>query len=189
MARVRTFIAVELNKAIQHRIATLRDQLHSTGTEIKWVEPDNLHLTLFFLGDVDERDIPSVCDAVDREVSKSTSFEMSVERVGSFPNHYRPRVLWVGIVEGARELSSLHERLEPCLLKLGCYRREDRKFTPHVTIGRIRSDHRQQGLAKELAKYNSWQGGQTSVQELLIMRSELTPRGPSYSVLGRARLQ
>jgi RNA 2',3'-cyclic 3'-phosphodiesterase len=188
MARIRTFIAVELSKAIRQRIAVLKGQLGLAAEHVKWVEPDNLHLTLFFLGEVDEREIPSVCSAVGEGVSSSCPFEMSIERVGCFPNNYRPRIIWIGVGHGAKELCDLHQQIEPRLLELGCYRREDRKFTPHVTCGRLRSERLQQALVKEMAKYGDWQGGQTLVQELLIMRSELTPQGPSYCVLGRVRL-
>jgi 2'-5' RNA ligase len=113
---------------------------------------------------------------------------MSVETVGCFGNPRRPRTLWVGVGAGTQEVCAIHDALEPPLLDLGCYRREERKYTPHITIGRVRTDRPNDALASALAKHAGWQAGQTSVSEILVLSSELTPDGPVYTVLSRARL-
>src|SRR5262245_25409439 len=188
MARIRTFIAVDFGKAIRDRVGALQEALARTGVEVKWVEPENLHVTLLFLGEVDDRDLPSVCNCVAEACQQQAAFTLSVEAVGCFPNARRPRVVWVGVGEGAQELVALHNALEPPLLALGCYRREERQYTPHVTLGRVKSDRPTEKLAAALAKQASWQGGQTPVREVLVLSSELTPQGPIYSVLSRAKL-
>jgi 2'-5' RNA ligase len=188
MARLRTFIAVDLGKAIRDRAVALQDTLTRAAEGVKWVEPENLHVTLLFLGEVNDRDIPAVCASVSECCARHAPFPMSVETLGCFGSPRRPRTLWVGVGAGTQELVALHDALEPPLLDLGCYRREGRKYTPHITLGRVRSDRPNDQLASALAKHSGWQGGQTTVRELLVLSSELMPDGPVYTVLSRAKL-
>jgi 2'-5' RNA ligase len=188
MARLRTFIAIDLGKAIRDRLLALQENLARSGTEVKWVEPENLHVTLLFLGEVDERDVPQVCQAVAQAAQQLASFPLSVETAGCFPNVRRPRVLWVGVGEGKQAVCTLHDALEKPLLELGCYRREERQYTPHITLGRVKSDRPTDKLASTLLKYAGWKGGETTVREVLVMSSELTSKGPIYTVLSRAKL-
>jgi 2'-5' RNA ligase len=92
------------------------------------------------------------------------------------------------VTEGAAELRALHADLEEGLLELGCYRREDREYTPHLTLGRLSHDDRAEDWGTILAQHADWQGGSTPVEEVLVMRSEMRKGGPEYTVLGRGRL-
>jgi 2'-5' RNA ligase len=189
MARLRTFIAVDPGKAIRDRCVALQESLARSGAECKWVEPENLHVTLLFLGEVVDRDVPALCNAVSEVCAKQVAFATSVESAGCFPNPRRPRVVWVGVGEGAPELVALHDALEPPLLALGCYRREERQYTPHITLGRVKGERAPADkLALALARQVKWQGGATEVREILVLSSELTPQGPVYTVLSRAKL-
>ena len=188
MARIRTFIAVDIGKAIRDRAVALQEKLAQASTDVKWVAPENLHVTLLFVGEVDDREVPAVCRVVAEQTQQHSSFPMTIERVGCFPNPRRPRVLWIGVGEGTQELCALHDGLERPLLDLGCYRREERKYTPHITLGRVRSERPADMLTAALTKNAGWQGGQTTVNEILVMSSELGPQGPSYTVLSRAKL-
>ncbi len=188
MARLRTFIAVDLGKAIRDRAVALQGTLARSGTEVKWVEPENLHVTLLFLGEVDDRMVPQVCKVVAESVADLAPFPTVIERVGCFPNLRRPRIVWIGVGQGTQELCALHDRIEEPLLDLGCYRREERAYTPHVTLGRVKSDRPTEKLTAALTQQAGWQGGETVVEEVLILSSELTPQGPRYTVLSRARL-
>jgi 2'-5' RNA ligase len=188
MGRLRTFIAIDLGKPIRDRLVTLQERLAQSGAPVKWVEIENLHVTLLFLGEVDERDVPAVCGAVAGVCKENAPFSLSVESVGSFPNTRRPRTLWVGIGAGAQEVCALHDGLEPPLLDLGCYRREERRYTPHITIGRVKTERPSDTLATALAKHAAWQAGEVFVREVLVLSSELTPKGPIYTVLSRAIL-
>jgi RNA 2',3'-cyclic 3'-phosphodiesterase len=87
-----------------------------------------------------------------------------------------------------QELVALHDALEPPLLDLGCYRREERQYTPHITLGRVKSDRPDDRLALALAKQAGWRGGNMDVREVLVMSSELRPQGPEYTVLSRGKL-
>ena len=85
-------------------------------------------------------------------------------------------------------MCALHDALEPPLMELGCYRREERKYTPHITLGRVKSDRSAEPLAAALAKQTAWKGGEIGVREIQVMSSELTPKGPIYAVLSRCKL-
>jgi 2'-5' RNA ligase len=188
MKRPRTFIAVDLGKAIRDRLVSLQERLAQSGAPVKWVSAENLHVTLLFLGEVDQREVPAVCRAVAEVCKNQTPFTLGVEGVSCFGNPRHPRTLWVGAGAGAEELCTLHDTLEPPLLDLGCYRREARKFTPHITVGRVTTERPSDALAAALAKQARWQAGQAPVREILILSSELTRDGPMYTVLSRAKL-
>ena len=188
MSRTRTFIAIDPGKEIRGRLVSLQEQLAKAGTEVKWVEPENLHVTLLFLGEVDLRALPEVCKAVSEVTRQTPAFQMRVERASCFGSPRRPRTLWAGVGDGAQILCALHDSLELPLLELGCYRREERQFTPHITLGRVKSDTPTDKLAAALAKNAGWQGGETHVREVLVMGSELTSYGPVYTVLSRGKL-
>jgi 2'-5' RNA ligase len=188
MARLRTFIAVDIGKVIRDRAIALQETLAQSSPDVKWVEPENLHVTLLFLGEVDDRQVPTVCRVVAEHTGQHVQFPMTLERVGCFPNLRRPRILWIGVGEGTQELCALHDSLEPPLMELGCYRREERKYTPHITLGRVRSERPPDTLAADLQKHAGWRGGEVNVREIQVMSSELTPKGPIYTVLSRAKL-
>ncbi len=187
MSRLRTFIAIPLDKAIRDRLMGLQETLGEAATDVKWVEAENLHVTLLFLGEVEDREIHSVCRVVSQVCTAQPPFTMSIEKAGSFGNPRRPRTLWVGVGAGAQEVCTLHDALEPPLLQLGCYRREGRAYTPHLTIGRVRSDQPNDALARLLSRHEAWEGGQMPVREIHVMSSELGRDGPTYTVLSRAK--
>jgi 2'-5' RNA ligase len=188
MPRTRTFIALELDKGIRDRLVALQEDLAQAAEGVKWVEPENLHVTLLFLGEVDNRETPAVCRVVAESCAALTAFPMSIETVGCFGNPRRPRTIWTGVGTGVQEVCTLHDALEPPLLDLGCYRREDRKYTPHITLGRVRTDRPLDRLAAALRENAAWKGGEQTVREVHVMGSELTSDGPVYTVLGRGKL-
>lgn len=185
MTRLRTFIALELPAAVRNRLVALQEELADSAEGVKWVEPDNLHVTMLFLGDVRQNDLAEICPAVNRVAQGHAPFSMKVAGVGGFPNLRRPRTLWVGVSEGADAVRTLHADLEDVLLELGQYRREARPFTPHVTLGRLKG-----GEALRLPpRADDWSAGVAPVHEVLVMGSDLTPQGPVYSILSRGRLR
>jgi 2'-5' RNA ligase len=188
MARIRTFIAVDLAAGVKDRLITLQDQLGRAGSGVKWTRPENLHLTLLFLGEVGELEVVSICRVVQQRARRHAPFALEVAGLGAFPNTRRPKILWAGITEGATVLRALHADLEEGLLELGCYRREDREYAPHLTLGRLSHDDRTEEWAQALAKQAGWTGGTTQVDEVLVMASEMRRGGPEYSVLGRGSL-
>lgn len=188
MSRVRTFIAVDPGGPIRDHLVNVQRKLAREVSDVKWVEDDNLHLTLLFLGEVRDRDLPGVCRAVSKVAQDMASFAIKVKGIGCFPNPRRPRVVWAGVGQGAEEVIALHDALEEPLFQLGCYRREERQFTPHVTLGRSKSDEPSEQLSRVLPQYADWHGGDGVVREVLVMSSELTKQGPEYTVLARSKL-
>jgi 2'-5' RNA ligase len=187
--RLRTFVAVALEKFTHDRLVGLQERLAATGAAVKWVEPDNLHITLLFLGEVDARATPAVCKAVGEAARRIKPFPVTLAGAGAFPTPRRPRTLIVHVTEGAAELVALHDAIEPPLLELGCYRREQRPFKPHLTLGRVKGQEAGDPLAAAVKQFEGWQGGQSHVDEVLVMSSELRHLGPEYTVLCRARLR
>ena len=188
MARLRTFLAVDLEPAVRSNCVDLQEALARAGAAVKWVEPENLHVTMLFLGEVDERDVLAVCRCAVRTCAGLPPFAMSVEGVGCFGNRRQPRTLWAGVGAGKDELVALHAALEQPLLELGCYRREARLFTPHITLGRVKNAPPSDRLAEELDRLADWHGGEGEVGEVVVMSSELRSEGPVYAVLSRAPL-
>jgi 2'-5' RNA ligase len=188
MPRMRTFIAVRLPDDIRARLVVMQDTLAPAAPDLNRLEPENMHITLLFLGEVDDRELPAICRATQTAVLQRAAFSLTIEGLGCFPNPRRPNVLWVGVGEGAQEVVAIHDALEAPLLELGCYRREARKYTPHVTLGRLRGEESSDALAKALAKHKDWKAGELGVSEIHVMSSQLTSRGPIYAVLSRAKL-
>lgn len=188
MARIRTFVAVDLAAGVKDRLIALQEQLGRAGSGVKWTRPENLHLTLLFLGEVGELEVVSICRVVQQRARKHAPFSLEVAGLGAFPNARRPKILWAGIADGVTELRAVHADLEEGLLELGCYRREEREYTPHLTLGRLSHDDRAEEWAQALAKQADWTGGTTQVAEILVMASEMRKSGPEYSVLGRGSL-
>jgi 2'-5' RNA ligase len=187
VSRVRTFIAVELDPTLRDRLASLQRNLAKAAGDVHWVDTANLHVTLLFLGAVELRDMSAVCNVVSDVCAHRHPFSLALRGVGCFPNPNRPRVLYAHIDDGAVELRSLHDDLEGPLERLGTYRREERPYTPHVTLGRVRSAKPPSSeLVASLARQGDWQGGDMIVSEVRVFSSELRPQGPVYTVLARA---
>lgn len=189
MARIRTFIGVDVGDGIRRAAEGLQRQLARTGTAVNWSAPAGFHITLQYLGDVDDRDLPGVCRAVSEAAGGEPPFRLSVMGLGAFPTPRRPKILWVGLGEGENELRRLFAALEQPLTALGVYRKEDRPYAPHLTLGRAKDEAAGQALVPELVKHQSWEGGETEVTEVLVYSSELRRDGPQYAVIGRGRLK
>jgi 2'-5' RNA ligase len=186
---LRTFIAVTVSPGVRSAAIKLMNHLRASAaaTNVKWVAPENLHWTLQFLGDVDERDIPEVCQAVATAALECEPFDIEARGAGAFPSADRPRTLWIGAGEGAREMSLLHAAVERRLKKRG-YRGEERRFVPHITLGRAGRKGQPRSLAGELAELAGYDAGSMLVDEVTVYSSQLGPDGPTYDVLARAPL-
>src|SRR5262245_30854887 len=184
---IRTFIAVAVSPEIRHGAERLINRLRPSAGDVKWVSPENLHWTLQFLGDVDEREIPAVCDAVVTASATIEPFDLNARGAGAFPSADRPRTLWLGAGQGADAMIALQRAIERPLKKLG-YRGEDRRFVPHLTLGRAGRHGRPQSLTAELAALADFDAGATLVDEVTVFASTLTREGSEYRVLAHAPL-
>ncbi|AWM40006.1 2',5' RNA ligase family [Gemmata obscuriglobus] len=188
MARRRTFIGIDIGDAIRGSAKALQKELAKVDPGVKWVTPESMHVTLLFLGDVDDRELHAVCKAVAAAARGEPSFSLRVSGLGVFPNARRPKVVWAGVTDGADVLRRLHTALEEKMLALGGYRSEERGYTPHLTLGRVNTPEAAVAVAAELPKRTAWQGGRVTVDEVLVYDSELNSDGPVYTVVGRAPL-
>lgn len=188
MGRTRTFIGVDIGDAIRASTAALLKQLTKAAPDVKWATPESMHVTLLFLGEVDDRELHTVCKAVKAAAAGEPPFSLRVSGLGAFPTPRRPKVLWAGISDGVEPLQRLHAALEERMLDLGCYRKEERGYTPHLTLGRVTGETDAFTVAAEIPKRESWQGGRFAVEEVLVYSSENERGGPVYTVIGRAPL-
>ncbi|MCL5103722.1 MAG: RNA 2',3'-cyclic phosphodiesterase [Armatimonadetes bacterium] len=187
MKVIRTFVAVLIDEGIRRRIAEVQEQLKKFAVGVKWVAPENLHITLKFLGDVREDELPRVHAAVGDAVKGMPRFEMSFGGLGAFPNLARARVVWVGIEDGREELRELAARVDENLAKLG-FEKEDRPFRAHVTIGRVKDGGSVSGLALGIEEIDARELGSQQVLSVAVMESELSGKGPVYSPLSESKL-
>jgi 2'-5' RNA ligase len=183
----RTFIAVTISPEIRQAAGELADLLRPAAGDVKWVEPENLHWTLQFLGDVDALEIPAVCSAVSAAVTEVESFDVEARGAGAFPAPDRPRTLWLGAGAGAQAMVALHGAIQRKLKRLG-YRAEQRRFVPHITLGRAGRKSPPRPLIRELAGLAEFDAGSMLVDEVTVFASKLTTEGPQYEVVARAPL-
>jgi 2'-5' RNA ligase len=150
--------------------------------EVVWVAPANFHLTVKFLGAVDIGRLPDVERALGDAVAGLSPFTLTLRGLGAFPSAARPRVIWAGTAQGAAELAGLAAHVERALSPLG-FPPEDRPFSAHVTLGRVRTPRRNPRLAEALAASTAVELLSVPVERVSLMRSDLSPRGARYSEL------
>jgi len=186
--RLRLFIAVSLSSSIRTSIEKLIRTFPPDLREIRWVEPKNLHITLKFLGDVSLNDLPQLIRVVTQGTLQTDSFDLTFQGFGVFPGWESPKTIWIGCREGSDELTHLAERMNECLVPLG-FPREARRFSPHLTIGRVKRSAQGSPLIPILDAQQDRLFGSCSVSELQIFSSELTRRGVIYDELAAIPLR
>jgi 2'-5' RNA ligase len=186
MQKVRTFVAVEMPEQVRAQFRDVEAQLRQADAHVKWVEPHNIHMTLKFLGDVTEDELDRLYRGVDEGAQKCAPFEISLSQLGAFPHLRRPRVVWIGIERGKEPLVQLHKRLEDSISGQG-FPKENRKFSPHLTIGRVKSPRGIDDLV-EAIQATPFESESFEINEVVVMESTLTPEGPIYTPLRRVGL-
>ena len=179
---VRCFVAVEIPASIQELQKPVQTDLQShirKGTS--WTKPGNFHLTLKFLGDVRPEKIDVVSEVVQRVADTHSPFSIEFGGIGAFPNLARPRVIWVGVKDGASIVSRLAKTVNLELAHLGFS--TDNRFHPHLTLARLRTAINLEPLKNILRKYNTIDDAAMSVNEITLMQSQLHPSGAVYTPL------
>ncbi len=176
---MRTFIAVEIPEKQRKIIWEFINEQKKKNLLIKWVEFENLHITLKFLGEVDEKKLDEILPLLSTISSRTISFNLCLENLGCFPNIRNPRVLWVGVSQGGDDLIKLATELENVLYKIG-FKKEEKKFHPHLTIGRIKTLCSVDDIINQPIKTDSF-----VVKEFILFKSTLLPTGPVYEKLNR----
>jgi len=187
---MRIFIAIELDEPIIKSISALVDKLSKKNREagIKWVRQEGIHLTLKFLGEIQEERLAAVKSVLEETSKSFDSFRLEVTGTGYFPTDKRnPRVLWVG-VKAEETLIKLQDSLETRLEKIG-FPREKRKFHPHLTLGRVKSVQFVQDVVRDLDMYREDAFGEMAVRKTTLFQSILKPSGAEYKIKGRFPLR
>jgi len=184
---IRVFIAIELSPQVHKDLAALESSLKMSNADVKWVEPENIHLTLKFLGDLKPDQIRNIGDILGEAVAGSKAFELTIKGIGAFPSLDSPRVVWVGVDRGEAELARIAEALETKLLSIGIPK-EDRKFHPHLTLGRVRSLKNIEKLRQIIEVKKFEPGSKVKVEHITLFKSQLTPQGSIYSPLFKANI-
>ena len=199
---IRAFLAVELSQQLRAELATVKQELkHRIEPEMKrdmrisWARPASIHLTLKFLGDMDEQVVDPLQVAVEQAIGSQRAVNVPLERLGAFPRPQSPRVLWVGPSENwergaeAKRIADIHGAIEQACEDLR-FLRETRPFSPHLTLARIKVGERHVGvaLAKGGVLDRPLSLGSLAMETVVLMKSELNPTGSVYTKLWSVRL-
>lgn len=182
---LRLFIAFELSEEIRIALGEYMQPLRALPGKVSWVKPDNIHLTIKFLGDAPEKRIDEITASLREIAAINRAIDAEVSGSGVFPNERRPRIVWIGLEEKSGRLQGLASAINDRMHALG-FEKEQRRFSPHLTIGRVREgaidkiirQMQAQSFAKQDVQFN----------EITLMRSELRPGGSIYTPLGKFKL-
>jgi len=183
---VRTFIAIELPPEAREYLALQQADLERAGGNVCWVAPDRIHLTLVFLGDVLAARLGSLEQAVRGACAGSGPMTLRMGGAGQFPPRGQPRVIWCGVEEAGGALQRLQKRLAEATAPFA-EEVEDRAYSPHLTLGRVRGGDTRR-LSEAVAAMAGAAGPEFKAREVLIIKSQLSSEGPTYTVLARAAL-
>ena len=201
---MRCFIAIDIDEKIRKAIANVQERLAAKVDikqgDVKWVEPENIHLTLKFLGEINDEQSASpnagetspkggaaeVCDITKQVAETYKNFNIDVESVGSFGGR-SAKVVWVGVTKGAEELLTLQKDLENRLSQAG-YPPEEREFSAHLTVCRVKNLKAGFKLAEVVGQFAKLKLGSVAANAIHVYQSQLTPAGPVYTLLGSFKL-
>lgn len=178
---IRSFIAFDVNdESVRKRMADMQSLLVGTRANLKLVKPQNIHVTLRFLGNITPNMVERIFEEMNRVQFKP--FDVKISGLGAFPHLRYPRVVWTGITEGADQLRDVFSQLEPRLRNLG-FAPDTKGFSPHLTIARVKGGRNKAELVEFINENADCEFGTIKADCLKLKRSDLTPRGPIYSVL------
>jgi 2'-5' RNA ligase len=184
---MRSFVAINLDDSLRNEIDGATAGLKSGNWDVKWVSPANLHITLKFLGEIPEKSVTELKETLSSVVSRHESFVLKFRGVGVFPDKKRPRVIWIDILESDK-LVKLQEEVENSLIPYG-FEREDRSFSAHLTIGRIRSSGGKESLLRAMETLKERDFGNIEVNNVSLMKSDLKPAGAQYTTIAEFYLK
>ena len=182
----RVFVAIDIDEEVRNRIVATQGQLEATGADVKLVEPPNIHVTMKFLGEVPEKKVGEITEALKRAIAGTSKFDIGVKGMGVFPNLNYVRVVWAGVEEGKEELVELQRKIEMELQKIGF--RLERDFVAHLTIARVRTAKQKDRLAGFIKEMSGTEFGVSRALAVELKQSMLTPKGPIYSTLTKVEL-
>ena len=183
---LRLFIALPLPPALEQRLGEVIEAFKPRGVAVKWSKPGNIHLTVKFLGDTEEKLIPDISRAIDHVAVRATKIKAVVDTLGGFPNLKRPRVIWAGSSLGIEPAARVAREVDLAMRQLG-FEKEKRPFKAHLTLGRVRQGRSIEDLIPALNSYKL-EPVTVELDKLTLFKSTLTPTGPIYEILHEAPL-
>jgi 2'-5' RNA ligase len=184
---IRCFIALELPVQIQETLGKIIGQLKRSGADVKWVDPANIHLTMKFLGEIPESDALRAGLAINGLKGKFKAIDSGLGILGAFPSLDRPKVIWAGLSKGAEEIKEIQREIEKLTGDIS-EEEKDRKFSPHLTLGRVRSNKNIIPLKAAIKKVGAVQK-EFRITRLSLIKSTLTREGAIYSELNGVELR
>ena len=195
MATIRAFIAIELSSAVRQAVRDFQNRLKTLTPprSVRWTVPENIHLTLHFLGDIDETQVKPVAAEIGATAGQHPSFELLLGGLGCFPNVRRPRVLWIGLLERNQVLTDLQLELGESLRRAVGFTPDARPYAPHLTLGRVKKGISARHLKQlsQVIQNEQQRSGQLirlETTEVALIKSDLRPDGPVYTRLAAEQL-
>ncbi len=182
MEMIRSFIAVEIDQSNKQELSTLISHLKKSDADVKWANENQMHLTLKFLGTVDETKLQKISDILKRIANDFSAFNIQFSKIGAFPNINRPRVIWMGISKGSNHLKLLNNKIESEFEKIG-FGKEKREYNAHLTFGRVKSSKNIPGLKKIIDETTIQFHDEIRIDKIILFQSTLRPKGAIYTPL------
>jgi 2'-5' RNA ligase len=179
MSKFRGFIAIDIETL--PKIIEFENEIKNSGAIVKLVEPENIHITLKFLGDIEEEYVEKIEEIMKDSVNESNSFEIQLKGAGVFPNQNYIKVMWIGIKNG-EQIGKIANNIDEKLSELG-FEKDRRGYSAHLTIARVRSAKNKDKLMQIIEKYRDIEFANIKVNSIILKKSELTSKGPIYTNL------
>lgn len=178
----RCFVAICLEENIKNEIIKAQKVLAKIDCPVKWVEAENLHLTMKFLGDMKNELLPSVIDVLSSLTKNFKPMQFYLTQIGAFPSFQRPKIIWAGVKDENESIKHLVDQMEDGLFSLGLPK-ENREFVGHITVGRVKSLRNVRLLADTILQYPMLPTFKQAVKAITLYKSTLTAQGPIYEVV------
>ncbi|MDD5246517.1 MAG: RNA 2',3'-cyclic phosphodiesterase [Candidatus Omnitrophica bacterium] len=188
---MRAFIAIELPENTKNLLSRLQQELKNSNADVKWVNPENIHLTLKFIGEIDENQRGQINTRLQSIAASHKSYWAKISSLGAFPKISSPRVIWAGLAEGDLQTKELAAAIEESLIQIGIAK-EERNFSSHITLGRSRSGLNSYRLAEKITEQSGKlenPGLEFPVERITLFKSRLSPGGPLYEKLQEVSLK
>ena len=184
---LRAFLAIDLPGSLRPVLSRVQDELKKSGADVRWVPVGNVHITLKFFGQIPEAQVEPIVEAAGRIARAQVPFSLKVTQAGAFPTVNNPRVVWLGVGGDLAVMGGFFRKLEEAFAALG-FPPEGRPFTPHLTLGRVKSPTNRVDLSRRLTALPPVESETFQVNEVILYRSNLSPQGATYSPLRKIPL-
>ena len=184
MSKFRGFIAIDIES--NKKLIEFENEIKKTGADLKLVEPENVHITLKFLGDTEEELLEEIKNIIKKSVEGMEPFTIKLKGTGVFPNQNYIKVVWIGI-ESGEPIGEIAQKIDNQTVKIG-FEKEKRGFSPHLTIARVKNSKNKDRLLQVLEKYRDVEFADIKIEAIKLKKSDLTPSGPIYTDLQEIKI-